>query len=100
MRLAIRRMAAPAAMIRAAAGGDHRDRAFAMMAAPDLEILFDRDALAVRPRLRVEIRNQFARAGADDGAIRAPRRDAVDARQIARAERRQQLLQRDLRFAF
>ena len=71
MRLAEGGVAAPAAMIGTSARRDHRDRARAVMLAPDFQIPLDVDALAVGPRLRIEIRDQRARAGADDRAVRA-----------------------------
>ena len=49
MGVAVGGVAAPAAMIRAPAGGDHRHGAHAVMLAPDLHIVLDIDALAIRP---------------------------------------------------
>ena len=63
VRLPERGMAAPAAVIRAAARRDHRDRSRAVMFAPDAQIPVDIDAFAIRPGLRVEVGEQSRRTG-------------------------------------
>src|SRR2546428_4253485 len=61
VRLAEDFVAAPAAMVGAAARRDQRDRAHAVMLAPDLNIAGDIDGLAQRPGLPVEIGDLGAR---------------------------------------
>ena len=94
VRLAEGRMAAPAAMIRAAARRDHRDRSRAVMLAPDAQVSVDIDALAVRPRLRIEIGS--SRAGP---VLTVRRRRAKDQPGSAPAASAQDRLQRQFAFA-
>src|SRR5262249_24412711 len=61
MRLTECRMAAPRAMVGASTGRDDRDRALAVMLAPDFQIPLDLDPLPVRPGLRIEIGDQRPR---------------------------------------
>src|SRR5579884_3304100 len=70
MRLAVDRVAAPATVIGTAAGGDQGQRSTAMMLAPGAHVPADINAIAVGPRLRVEIADERRVVGTDDGSIR------------------------------
>ena len=63
-----RGMAAPPAMIGTAARGDDGHRSGAVVFAPGAQVLFDIDAFAVRPGLRIQVGQQSRRTGVDRGA--------------------------------
>src|SRR5258708_2653370 len=65
MGLAERRVAAPAAMVRASARSDHGNGSRAMMFTPGAQVAGNVDSLAVGPRLRVEVGEERRGAGMD-----------------------------------
>src|SRR5262245_36271662 len=69
MRFSIDGMAAPVAMIGAAARGDYRDGADSVMLSPDLQIAIDVYSLPIRPRLCIQVRDQCGWRILDDGAV-------------------------------
>ena len=77
MRLAKDLMAAPPAMIGAAASRDERDRTHAVVVAPGFDVSPDIYRFPIGPRLRVDIRDLQARGCAADRAVRGPEGDAV-----------------------
>ncbi len=77
-------MAAPAAMIGAAARRNDGYRSGAVVFAPDAQVLVDIDAFAVRPGLRVEVRQQSRRAGVDRAAVAGAK---VQARHLFQRDR-------------
>jgi len=108
VRLAEDFVAAPAAMVGAAARRDQRDRAHAVILAPDLNIARDIDGLAQRPGLPVEIGDLGARRRPVNRAVLTEESDPVDAcERLPRLdgpdstglERRQQLLYGDFALA-
>ncbi len=70
VRLSIDGMAAPVAVIRTAARGDHGNGARAVMLAPDLQVARNVYAFAVRPRLGIEVGNELRGTGAEHRAVR------------------------------
>src|SRR5439155_6403244 len=74
-------VAAPAAVVGAAARRDQRDRAHAVMLAPDLNIAGDIDGLAQRPGLPVETGDLGARRRLVNRTVFAEERNSVDARE-------------------
>src|SRR4029079_16389414 len=71
VRVSIHRMTAPITTVRATPRRDHRNRAYAVMRAPGAEVWLHVDVLAVRPRLRIEIREKFRRSGFLQSAVAA-----------------------------
>src|SRR5580658_9832724 len=60
---------APAAVVRAAASGDQRNRTHAMMLAPGFDILSHIDGFAIGPGLGIDIAQLFARFCLNDVSL-------------------------------
>src|SRR5579872_120395 len=95
-------VAAPSAMIRAAASGNQGDGAHSVVLAPNLHIPRHVDQFAGWPRLCVDILNLLAWLGAYDRTIHRLERNPVDCVQALdglRPQRWHQLFQREFTFA-
>ena len=95
-------VAAPVALVRAAAGGDEVDRAHAVMRAPGVDVLRHVDRLAIGPRQRVDVVDLVAWVVVHDHAVLVAEHragDAVQSMRAAVAQDRQQLLERVLALA-
>src|SRR5581483_8329535 len=100
MRLAEDRMAAPGAVVRTAARGDHRDRAHAVMLAPDAQVPVDVDGFAIGPRLSIEILDQGGGAGLRDRAVAGAEENSRNGRPVRRVHAgSQQRFECDFTFA-
>src|SRR5271154_5883826 len=95
-------MAAPAAMVRAAARGNQRDRSLSVILPPSVDVTRAVDRVSRRPRLSVEVTYLFPRLGAHRHAIGIPKGnsgDIVQRLRVTRMQRRNQFLHREFALA-
>src|SRR5262245_4406221 len=82
MRVTEDRVAAPGARVWAPSSSDQRNRPFAVVLAPYVDVAGLIDRRAIGERLGVQVGNHRPRLVSHDGAARAAVRDAFDAGEI------------------